>query len=153
MASHVSRLAEFLPFLLSVTSDTVNDVIAEEYRVRLDLKLPESRVVAVLGDVGPLTQRDLVRATQMDKVAVNRACKLLEERGLVRRQPHYSDGRSHHLELTLQGRSMYNELMPLASAIEQRVFADLSDAERRQLAQLLGRIRTTVKWLDSPRAA
>ena len=50
---------------------------------RFGLSVPEWRVMAVLGDSGPLTQRDLTRLTLMDKVAVNRACKVLEERGLA----------------------------------------------------------------------
>lgn len=153
MTTRVSRLAEFLPYLLAVTADTVSDVIADEYRLRFDLKLTEWRVLAVLGDAGPLIQRDLVRATLMDKVAVNRACKVLEERGLVLRRPNDRDGRSHHLELSEAGRAMHTEMMPLAFSIERRVFGDLSDAERRQFVQLLSRIRTTVKWLDTPQAA
>jgi DNA-binding MarR family transcriptional regulator len=89
MPAKIARLADFLPYLLSVTSNAVSDCIAEEYRANFDLRIPEWRVVAVLGEVGPLTQRDLVRATMMDKVAVNRACKLLEERGFASRQPNH----------------------------------------------------------------
>jgi DNA-binding MarR family transcriptional regulator len=61
--------------------------------------------MAVLGDSGALTQRDLTRLTLMDKVAVNRACKVLEERGLAWRRPNTQDGRSHLLELTGRGRA------------------------------------------------
>ncbi|NCU12732.1 MAG: MarR family transcriptional regulator, partial [Sphingomonadaceae bacterium] len=85
--SDQTRLADFLPYLLSVTSNAVSDRIADEYRARFGLKIPEWRVMAVLGDAGPLTQRELVGATRMDKVAVNRACKVLEERGLLARSP------------------------------------------------------------------
>ena len=148
-----SRLAEFLPYLLAVTAEAVSDVIAEDYRARFDLKLPEWRVLAVLGDAGALTQRELVGATQMDKVAVNRACKVLADRGLVRRSPNDRDGRSHHLELTAEGRATHQQLMPQALAIERRVFADLSESERRQLVQLLARVRHTVRWMDRPQAA
>lgn len=153
MPTRNSRLADFLPYLLAITADAVSDVVAEEYRARFDLRLPEWRVLAVLGDAGALTQRDLVRATMMDKVAVNRACKVLEERGLVRRSPNDRDGRSHHLELSAEGRAMHKDMMPAAFAIERRLFADLTEPERRQLRQLLGRLRNTVKWLDRPQAA
>jgi hypothetical protein len=43
--------------------------------------------------------------------------------------------------------------MPTAFAIERRVFADLSETERLQLRHLLARVRHTVEWMDSPRAA
>ena len=104
MSADQTRLADFLPYLLSVTSNAVSDRIADEYRARFGLKIPEWRVMAVLGDAGAQTQRDLVGATRMDKVAVNRACKVLEERGLIARSPNARDGRSHHLELTAPGR-------------------------------------------------
>src|SRR5688572_17467849 len=100
-------LSEFLPYQLSITSNAVSGRIALEYRTRFGLSVPEWRVMAVLGDSGPLTQRELTRLTVMDKVAVNRACKGLEERGLASRQPNAQDGRSHLLRLTESGVRMH----------------------------------------------
>ena len=56
-------LSEFLPYQLSITSNAVSGRIALEYRQRFGLSVPEWRVMAVLGDAGPLTQRDLTRLT------------------------------------------------------------------------------------------
>ncbi|MBN8485251.1 MAG: winged helix-turn-helix transcriptional regulator [Sphingomonadales bacterium] len=140
--SDQTRLADFLPYLLSVTSNAVSDRIADEYRARFGLKIPEWRVMAVLGDAGPLTQRELVGATRMDKVAVNRACKVLEERGLLARSPNARDGRSHHLELTGPGRSVHGEIMPIALDMERRLFAPLSPGEIHTFKGLLARIYT-----------
>ncbi len=147
MPAKISSLADFLPYLLSVTSQAVSDCIAEEYRANFDLRIPEWRVMAVLGDAGALTQRDLVRATLMDKVAVNRACKLLEERGLASRQPNERDGRSHHLELTAAGRAIHVQIMPLALGMDERIFAGFTAAEREQFRQLLDRLRDCVNAL------
>lgn len=138
--SDQTRLADFLPYLLSVTSNAVSDRIADEYRARFGLKIPEWRVMAVLGDAGPLTQRELVGATRMDKVAVNRACKVLEERGLLARSPNARDGRSHHLELTGAGRAVHGEIMPIALDMERRLFAPLSTSEVQTFKGLLARI-------------
>lgn len=138
--SDQTRLADFLPYLLSVTSNAVSDRIADEYRARFGLKIPEWRVMAVLGDAGPQTQRDLVGATRMDKVAVNRACKVLEDRGLIKRSPNASDGRSHHLELTAAGRGIHGEIMPIALEMERKLFAPLSAAERLAFKKLLAQI-------------
>jgi DNA-binding MarR family transcriptional regulator len=140
MSAVQPRLADFLPYLLSVTSNAVSDSIAEEYRARFGLKIPEWRVMAVLGDSGAHTQRELVEATRMDKVAVNRACKMLEDRGLIARSPNASDGRSHHLELTATGRAVHGEIMPLALDMERRLFSTLNSAERQTFQQFLARI-------------
>lgn len=148
MAKNSSRLADFLPYLMSVTTNAVSDMIASEYRARFGLKIPEWRVMAVLGDAGAQTQRSLVGATRMDKVAVNRACKVLEDRGLVVRRPNAEDGRSHHIELTTAGKAMHGEIMPLALDMEGRLFASLSAAELKDFKALLARITTRVAELE-----
>ncbi len=142
-------LSKFLPYQLSITSNAVSGRIAQEYRQHFGLSVPEWRVMAVLGDSGALTQRDLTQRTLMDKVAVNRACKVLEERGLAVRTPNEEDGRSHHLDLTEAGHAMHDQIMPLARDMEQRVFAGFSPEELAQFRSLLDRVRAQVKDLDS----
>jgi len=141
-------LAKFLPYQLSITSNAVSGRIAQEYRQHFGLSVPEWRVMAVLGDSGSLTQRDLTQRTLMDKVAVNRACKVLEERGLAVRTPNALDGRSHHLGLTEVGSAMHGQIMPLAVEMERRVFASFSPAEVDQFRLLLERVREQVGDLD-----
>ncbi|WP_374283203.1 MarR family winged helix-turn-helix transcriptional regulator [Novosphingobium sp.] len=153
MPAAKSRLSDFLPYLMSVTTNAVSDILAQQYHARFGLKIPEWRVMAVLGDAGALTQRRLVSSTRMDKVAVNRACKALEERGLVQRSPNARDGRSHHLELTSAGRQMHGEIMPLALDIEQRLFAVFSAQERKDFKATLARINEQVRVLESAGAA
>ena len=135
-----TRLADFMPYRLSVTTNIVSDLIAGRYRSQFGLKIPEWRVMAVLGDAGALTQRALVGATRMDKVAVNRACKVLEERGLATRSPNASDGRSHHLDLTAGGRAMFDQIMPMALDMEARLFACLGAREAETLKATLGKL-------------
>ncbi len=134
-------LAEFLPYQLSITSNAVSNRIAEVYRSEFSLKVTEWRVMAVLGDSGPLTQRHLTELTLMDKVAVNRACKLLEQRGLVSRKPNEDDGRSHLLALTDAGWEVHDGIVPLARAMESRLLESLDNAERQTFVSLLQRLR------------
>jgi len=129
-----------MPYRMAITSGAVSQVISSEYREQFGLKISEWRVMAVLGDAGPLTQRDLVRATQMDKVAVNRACKVLEDRDLVRRSPNVADGRSHHLELTSEGRSIHAQIWPQALEIYNEIFAALTPRETEKLRALLDKL-------------
>ena len=139
------RLAGFLPYQLSVASNAVSDLIAERYRKRFALKIPEWRVMAILGDsgegAGPMTQRALTAATLMDKVAVNRAVKVLEERGLVARAANPGDGRSHLLELTGEGRAIHEEVMPLALATERDLLSGFAPDEQVMLRDMLAVIR------------
>ena len=144
-----SRLADFLPYRLSTTSNAVSQRIAGEYRIRFGLSVPEWRVMAVLGDAGPMTQRELTQHTVMDKVAVNRACKILEDRALAVRRPNAQDGRSHLLQLTPEGAAMHGQIMPLALEMERRLFATFTDDEVETFRSLLGRVRAEIDDLDA----
>ncbi|MCL9999600.1 MAG: MarR family winged helix-turn-helix transcriptional regulator [Erythrobacter sp.] len=148
------ELAGFLPYQLSVTSNAVSSLIAERYRKRFGLKIPEWRVMAVLGDAEAagreLTQRSLTAATVMDKVAVNRAARVLEERGLIARVPNPGDGRSHLLALTAEGRAIHAEVMPLARATERELLEGFGGAEEADLRNLLARLRARAMRLAEP---
>lgn len=148
--THEYELSGFLPYQLSITSNAVSDLIAERYRKRFALRVTEWRVMAVLGDAvgGRLTQRDLTEATLMDKVAVNRACKVLEERGLIARAANEQDGRSHLLELTAEGQSIHHEVMPLAKATERELFDGFTAEEESGLRAMLLRLRVRVEELS-----
>ncbi|WP_337189616.1 MarR family winged helix-turn-helix transcriptional regulator [Aurantiacibacter rhizosphaerae] len=144
-----TSLSQFLPYQLSLASNAVSGRIAVEYRQRWGLSIPEWRVMAVLGDVGALTQRDLTKRTLMDKVAVNRACKGLEERNLAARTPNEADGRSHLLDLTDDGRVMHSEIMPRAREIERMMFTGFSEEELELFRTLLSRARKQAEDLDA----
>lgn len=141
------NLSRFLPYLLSITSNAVSDRIAREYQTRFGLKIPEWRVLAMLGQGKPMTQRELVTATVMDKVTVSRATAALVERRLVERSPSRHDGRSHHLALTQEGVSLYEMIAPAALAMEQQILAGLNEQERGQLTSILAKLRNAVSAL------
>ena len=143
-----TRLSDFIPYRMAITSNAISGLISGEYHTEFGLKIPEWRIMAVLGDAGPLTQRDLVRATLMDKVAVNRACKVLEARALVHRRPNAADGRSHHLELTGAGRAMYDQIWPHALATYEKIFAALTQSETRKLRVLLDKLLAAVRSIE-----
>ena len=143
------RLADFLPYQLSVASNAVSTRIAEQYRKRFALKTTEWRIMAVLGDSGPTTQRELSQMTLMEKVPVNRACKTLESRGLAERRPNTKDGRSHLLELTAEGRAVHAGIMPLALKIEEELFSVLDEAEQAQMRDMLTRLRDNAGEFDA----
>ena len=140
-------LDDFLPYQLSTASNAVSDLIAREYKSRFGLKIPEWRVMAVLGTRGASTQRHLVEATLMDKVTVNRAVKNLVDRALLERSPNTADGRSHHLMLSGTGRDLYDQIMPTAQAMEKKVMAVLSAQEQAELSAMLEKVKKSADTL------
>lgn len=134
------NLGEFLPYRLAVASTIISDKIGEEYRRKFSLRIPEWRIIAILGQGKPMTQRDLVTTTQLDKVTINRAAKVLVDRGYASRLAHEADGRSHHLELTDAGRELYQKIIPVALAKEAEITSRLSSKDRQTLLEILEKL-------------
>ncbi len=145
-------LEHFLPYRLSVLTNTISGAIARLYARRFGLTIPEWRVMAVLDRFGPLSANQVCRRTAMDKVRVSRAVARLVARGLVARRadPHdrrravlrlAAQGRAV-LRLAAQGRAIHHRIVPLARAREARLLAPLTPAERATLDRLLTKLQT-----------
>jgi DNA-binding MarR family transcriptional regulator len=140
-------LEAFLPYRLSVLSNTVSSRIAKSYAERFSLTVPEWRVMAVLGRFPGLTAGEVTERTAMDKVQVSRAvARLLKTRRIERREVD-GDRRALHLFLSNEGRAVYSEIVPLALDYERRLGASLSAAERAQLEKLLAKLTTAAGTL------
>ncbi len=147
------RLEDYMPYRLSVAANAVSRVVARAYEHRFGLRVPQWRLIAVLADEGPLTQRALCGRTVMDKVTVVRATQGLVRRGLVQRLPNHSDGRSHRLTLTAAGRRIYRDIVPMALAHEANLLAGLPRREVARLDRLLRRLERTAGGLINVNAA
>jgi DNA-binding MarR family transcriptional regulator len=138
----VLNLDDFLPFLLSTSSNAVSNLVAQAYQARFGLNIPQWRLLAVLAESQGLTQQEICDRTIMDKVTVSRAAHALVGRGLIARSPNSSDGRSHVLILSGVGRRLVSDVTPAALAIEQALFDTFNAKEMEVFASLLRRVRT-----------
>jgi DNA-binding MarR family transcriptional regulator len=136
-ASPALRLDGYLPYRLSVASNAVSRLIARAYEDRFGLTIPQWRLIAVLGEHGPLTQQDIGVRTVMDKVTVSRATHDLAKRKLVQRVPHDVDGRSHHLALSKAGARLYGEVAPVALEYEARLLRHFNPSSVENLKRFL----------------
>jgi DNA-binding MarR family transcriptional regulator len=134
------KLDQFIPYRLSVASNAVSNRIAQAYRKRFGLKIAEWRIIAILAENTQMMPQALSEATRMDKISVSRAAAAMVERGLISAQDNPGDGRSHFLQLTLEGRALYEEIAPVALAMEAELFGALSPQERISLDNLLRRV-------------
>jgi DNA-binding MarR family transcriptional regulator len=67
----------------------------------------------------------------MHKTKVSRAVSELESRGWIERSENRSDRREAFVALTLPGRRIYEQIVPMALAFEERMMAGISPEERR----------------------
>ena len=97
--------------------------------------------VLVVIDSNPgLKQTTLASAIRLDRSTVVSVIDKLEARKLVARQHTEGDRRSNALWLTSEGKALLGKLTGLVRAHEERLLADLSQADRARLARLLQRI-------------
>lgn len=131
------HLDRFIPYRLSVLSNTVSNNIARAYAREFDLSIPEWRVLAVLARYPDLSAVDVAERTAMDKVAVSRAVQsLIASRRLVRTYDK-GDRRRSVLRLSTAGQSVYTRVAPLALAYERRLLSALTASDRRALDRLI----------------
>ena len=87
-----------------------------------------------------ITSRQLCTALSILPPNLVGLIKSLEQRQLITRRPHPSDGRATGLHPTEKGQSLAEESATLASELELEVTHRLSDAERKTLMRLLQKI-------------
>ncbi|MFK8015974.1 MAG: MarR family winged helix-turn-helix transcriptional regulator [Gammaproteobacteria bacterium] len=143
----VLRLEEFLPYRLSLASNIISSGIADLYAERFNLTIAQWRIMAVIGRFDDLSAREVAERTAMDKVAVSRALKGLEESGHLHRSVSAEDRRRSVLALTRAGRVIYNQVAPIAIDYERRLLEGLDETEQSTLAQLLDRLKTRAQQL------
>ena len=105
-----------------------------------DLTPMQFAVLAKLRESGPLSQNALGRATAMDAATIKGVVDRLRQRDLVEARPGTVDQRRLFLDLTDEGRAMYQDRVSHARAITQETLSPLSASERRTLLALLGRM-------------
>lgn len=111
-----------------------------------ELSLTESAVLARLGRDGPATTAELARAESMRPQSMSAAVATLEERGLVERRPHPSDGRQVNIALTDRGAAVRSSTKDLKRAWLAQATAQLEVEER----QILARAGDILKGLLQP---
>jgi DNA-binding MarR family transcriptional regulator len=140
MSDDVLALERFVPYRLSVLTNTVSRALARVYQERFGLSIPQWRVMAVLGRFPSLSANEVADKTAMDKVTVSRAVAGMLADGVLEREPDSADRRRASLRLSRRGKAIYDELVPVARAYERRLLAALSADEQQALDRLMAKL-------------
>jgi DNA-binding MarR family transcriptional regulator len=100
-----------------------------------ELSLTESAVLKRLATDGPATTADLARAESMKPQSMGTTIAALEERELVERKPHPSDGRQVNIALTAKGAAVRKSAGEAKRTWFAQAIAQLSEEERETLFQ------------------
>ncbi len=140
-------LEDFLPYRLSVLTNTISAQLARQYAERFKLSIPQWRVMAVLGEQSGLSAGEVGVRTAMDKVSVSRAVAALEAQGRIVRKIDDADRRRTVLRLSAKGQRIYAEIVPIALDAEHALVRALGQGDLQKLSRLLTRLQEAANAL------
>lgn len=103
----------------------------------LGLSFPQYLCMRVLSKSPGRSNAELARDMYVSPQAMNTVVRSLQDRGLVTRPASVASGRSLPAELTAAGRETLSRTDAGVRAAEQRLMANLSDAQRRDFKRIL----------------
>jgi DNA-binding MarR family transcriptional regulator len=147
-------LLKFMPFRLSRLAAEVSTALANEYRERYGIDVPEWRVIATLGfREAPCSAQFISQCTRTHKSTISRAVTSLLQHDVIERVENEEDRREFNLRLTQKGRRLYEELIPLLLRKESKMLSCLSTQERKDFALLLGKIEKSLDLVQNSKEA
>jgi len=134
------KLEQFLPYRLNVVASLVSQALSRIYADRYGIGVPEWRVLVTLGQFGMMTGKAIGSHSHMHKTKVSRAVAMLEQRKLVTRRANRADLREAFLALTPAGRTMYDDLAPVALDFADRLASAVDPADRAAFERSVDRL-------------
>ena len=105
-----------------------------------DMTLGQWRIMVILGELGTLSSKEIVRLTSLDGALISRTVRSLELAKLISvSRPEY-DRRLLTVSLSAKGRAQYNRILPTMRA-RQSAYKDSIDAhEQEQLLLIIEKL-------------
>jgi DNA-binding MarR family transcriptional regulator len=134
------RLEQSLLYHFAVVSGRVGGAVHALCRERHGMSAHGWRVVAHLGELQPVSAKEIGRRAAMDSVTLSRALAQLDALGFVERRIDEADRRRIILRLTPAGQAVYDSVAPYTAAAEAELLSGLTASERVVLRELTRRI-------------
>jgi DNA-binding MarR family transcriptional regulator len=111
--------------------------LADAVLARFGVTADQFVLMAAIAEGDGLTQQDLVRRLSSDASTVRAMLLLLEERGMIRRPAHPSDGRARCVSLTPRGKRALQTMIEASHSIRTRILEALGPDRVDSLKSLL----------------
>lgn len=142
------NLNTFFPYQFSVLAQQMTEFIAQIYE-KFGLTKMEWRVLATIGYHGEISAREICKFTHLEKMQVSRAINKLIQSELLTQKISSEDRRKSLLSLTAKGDELYQKIIPLVKAQEQRLLEGLTAQECEQLKVLTVKLSTQLEDIDN----
>jgi DNA-binding MarR family transcriptional regulator len=132
-------IAESLGYLVNRAARSMAHQLSEELRPA-GVGIGQWAVLLFLWTRDGLSQAELSRVVAIEPPTMVRTIDRMVRDGLVTRAPDPADGRLTRIHLTERGRSLRDDLIPKAIAVNTAALGRLTPAEGRTLQRLLGKL-------------
>ena len=145
-------LENYFPYQMSMLSKNLADALENYYGPKHGLTRSQWRVLALIGQSKKITAVDIVELASLDRVAVHRAVSQLIQLRYVDRVLSNDDRRVKPLNLTKKGKSVYEDIVPVARAFERKIYSQLSKIEIENFLGVLEKLMNLPKafWTAIP---
>jgi DNA-binding MarR family transcriptional regulator len=146
-AKPLYRLSNSFPYLLNRVGVRMSELFSRRI-ASFDVTLPMYRVMAALRENGDQRLSDLATVTTTEISTLSRLVGEMKRMGLVTRSRLEDNGRTVAINLTSKGRSLVEELMPIAVHFEDVAVSNFTDEEVSHLKIVLREIYQSLESIE-----
>jgi DNA-binding MarR family transcriptional regulator len=126
-------------FLLAKAAQKIRDAYDEGLK-SLSMNARHAGILTILDEKGSLAQNELGKCAYIDRTTIVALIDDLEKLGLVERQEHPTDRRSHVIYMTPKGKELMPQIAKKAKDEEKIFLGPLTASEQKSLILLLRKL-------------
>jgi DNA-binding MarR family transcriptional regulator len=131
---------QFLTYRLHALHSALNRQASAILERASGLRLPEWRVIALLGTGATLNATKIGQISAIDKGLLSRILAGLKKRGLISIVVDANDRRSSLVVLTAKGRAVYDKTIPHMQARQRALMQALNKSEQIAVFPIIGKL-------------
>jgi DNA-binding MarR family transcriptional regulator len=137
-------LNENFSYRLSMLNFLMSRVTAAIYESR-GLTVHQWKVLSVLFNYAPMSAAEVTERVTLDKAAVSRAVRQLQDAGLIKRSLQRTDARKVDITMTAKGRSTYAAMASEMLDLQENLFESLTKNEVQTIFSALDKLEVTLR--------
>lgn len=144
----VLNLANYATYFFTVAANKLSTGASRLYLKRFGIGIIEWRIMAMLAVEPNIAPARIVQVIGIDKAAVSREMRKLEEKGYLSVADHATNVRRKTLELTAAGYEVHDQIIQVALERERRLLSDLTREEVAVFLDLLARTTACIPYVN-----
>jgi len=134
----------YIPFGLTAIANKISRSASRTYLALFGIGINEWRILANLRARPGTTANAICQHSGLDKAAVSRSLRLLEDNRMIETSPGSPESRGRNLRLTKAGDELHDQVIMVALAREARLLTGFTPEERVQFRYFITRLHANV---------